>query len=368
MNRRIRTVARVTFIVAFVVVVLGAFVRLSHAGLGCPDWPVCYGKLTWPNEASEIAQANMDFPERPVEYEKAWKEQVHRLLASLLGLLILSLAWMAAPIGKRRWVAASAAAVTAGTFAYVAGWPTVSALTSGTGLLVVLVCWFMWSQHRLARFCFALFGVVVVQAMLGMWTVTWKLLPLVVTLHLMGGMLTLSLLFWLATRPLSRSDAFSTRKPTPTVLIAAIVVVVSQIALGGWVSSNYAAVACPDFPTCQLEWVPKADYVEGFTLFREIGVDYEGGELDHDARVAIHFTHRIGAIFATVFVLMAAIFLWMRRYKPMAVWLIAVLSAQIALGIGNVVLGLPLAVAVAHNAVAALLLLSLLWAVRRTTL
>lgn len=368
MNQRIRTVARVAFIVAFVVVVLGAFVRLSHAGLGCPDWPVCYGKLTWPNEASEIAQANLEFPERPVEYDKAWKEQVHRLLASILGLLILSLAWMSAPIGKRRWVVASAAAVTAGTFAYVAGWPTVSAMASGLGLLTVVICWFMWQQYGLARYCFALFGVVVIQAMLGMWTVTWKLLPLVVTLHLMGGMLTLSLLFWLATRPLTESDTSPPRKSVPTALTAAIVVLVCQIALGGWVSSNYAAVACPDFPTCQLEWVPQADYAEGFTLFREIGVDYEGGELDHDARVAIHFTHRVGAIVATIFVLLAALSLWGRHHKRLAVWLAAVLSAQIALGIGNVVLGLPLAVAVAHNAVAALLLLSLLWAIRRTTL
>ena len=331
MSRRLRQVAWAATILAFCVVIFGAYVRLTHAGLGCPDWPVCYGQITWPDAPQEIAEANAAFPERPVEVGKAWREQVHRMLAGVLGILILAAALMAAPKGRRVVVGLSAGFAAAGTFLYIGGLHTASAVASGLALLTAAYGAVRWTDHPLARLTIGILGVVILQAMLGMWTVTWKLLPLVVTAHLLGGMLTLSLLYWLASRP-DRPDPVR----APLVLKAALVVLVAQIALGGWVSTNYAAVACPDFPTCQNDWWPTADYAEGFTLIREIGVDYEGGELDHDARVAIHFVHRLGAIVASAVILLAAFGMW-RRGQPIVAGAIGLLlAAQITFGISNV--------------------------------
>ena len=310
-------------ILALCVVVLGAYVRLSDAGLGCPDWPGCYGRLAVPAAPEHVAAAEQAFPDRPVEAAKAWKEMVHRYLAATLGLLIVVMAAIALRHRQRP------------------GQPVVLPL-----FLVALV---------------------VFQGVLGMWTVTLLLKPLVVMGHLLGGMATLSLLWWTWLR--YRAPRISTGMPAAAAprlrswALAALVLVVVQIALGGWTSSNYAALACTEFPTCHGgEWWPAMDFREGFVLWRGIGINYEYGVLEHPARAAIHMTHRIGALVVALVVGVLSIRLLAQRAAPLrgTGWLLAtVLLVQLGLGIANVVFGLPLPVAVAHNGVAALLLLSL---------
>jgi len=319
MNSALHRLAMIAAFVAFVVIVLGAFVRLSDAGLGCPDWPGCYGQLSWPAETEEVQQANQAFPERPVETGKAWKEMVHRYLAGALVLLVLAiniLAWKSREQGSVRGLAA---------------------------ILLVLILF---------------------QAALGMWTVTLKLLPIVVMGHLMGGLATFSLLLWLAwsTSAGARSSAGETYRRMRAVILLALAVLVVQLALGGWTSANYSALACPDFPACQGQMWPDANYREGFVLWREIGVDYEGGILDLRSRVAIHMAHRIGALIS--FILIGALAIRLIRQPPArrdGVVLGVLLLAQVTLGIQNVLLHLPLANAVAHNGVGALLLAMMLW-------
>lgn len=303
---------------ALLVIVFGAFVRLSNAGLSCPDWPTCYGKLTWPTQAHEIAHADAAFPQRPFEADKAWREQVHRILVGVLSLL---------------------------TFA-LAGW-----------------AW--WRRRELGRLAFvpcAAAGFIFFQAALGMWTVTWKLLPLVVTSHLVGGMAMFALLAYTALRLTVHASAPADTATLRRMTIAGIVLVAIQIALGGWTSSNYAALACgTDFPTCLRQWWPPTDFHQAFILLRHIGVDYEGGILDGPARTAIQLVHRIGALVVFAHVLPLAI--RAARMPSLRGYGIAVgglLIAQVGLGVSNVVFGLPLAVAAAHNLGAALLLFSLL--------
>ena len=303
---------------ALVVIVFGAFVRLSNAGLSCPDWPTCYGKLTWPTQAHEVASANAAFPQRPVEADKAWREQVHRMLVGVLSMLTLALgAWAFA---RRR------------------------------------------ELRRLALVPCAAIAVIVFQALLGMWTVTLKLLPLVVTAHLLGGLALFALLGYTALRltvtPMGNVDNAALRR----LVLAGVGLLAVQIALGGWTSSNYAALACgTDFPGCLGQWAPPADFRNGFVLWRGVGVDYEGGVLDAPARTAIQLAHRAGALVVFVFVLtLAAVAARRREARALGVALGAAVLLQAALGIGNVVLGLPLPVAIAHNGVAALLLFLLL--------
>ncbi len=306
-----RKLAITATVLTFVVIMLGAFVRLSHAGLGCPDWPGCYGHLDWPVQAHEIERANANYPDRPVEPEKAWKEMVHRYLAGTLGLLILAL---------------------------------------------VIVNFRRPPEQRQTPLVLALAGLIVFQALLGMWTVTLLLKPLVVTSHLLGGMLTLSLLTWLVIR-LGGPDKRTLRDPGLLGRLALLAILL-QIALGGWTSANYAALACPDFPRCQQQWIPETDFSEAFVLWRGLGIDYEGGVLDTPARTAIHFTHRLGAV--VVLLVTGWLGLRMLRGEPAqrrwGVFLLLALGLQWSLGIANVVMGLPLWVAVLHNGGAALLL------------
>ncbi|MCX7628487.1 MAG: COX15/CtaA family protein [Methylophilaceae bacterium] len=303
--------ALVAACLAFCVVVLGAYVRLSDAGLSCPDWPGCYGHLMVPH--SEAAQAA--FPDKPLDPHKAWKEMAHRYLAGTLGLLILVIC-ITAWLGRGR----------------LAGSPLLPSL------LLVLV---------------------VFQAALGMWTVTLLLKPVIVTLHLLGGMATLGVLVWLVARcqpfelhPVSRS----LRIGVP----AGLLLLVCQIALGGWTSSNYAALACADFPTCQGQWWPEMDFVNGFHLVRELGVGADGSPLPLAALSAIHMVHRLGALVILLYLgWLASALLKVSGMRPWGWILLGLLLVQIGLGIGNVLLGLPLPLAVAHNAGAALLLSAL---------
>ncbi len=306
-------------ILAVIVVVLGAFTRLVDAGLGCPDWPGCYGHLTWPGTHEEVTQAQARFPESPVEHDKTWPEMVHRYFAGTLGLLILAIAILSVRLQNR-------------------------AAPPPLKLPIALVI------------------MVVVQAAFGMWTVTLKLWPQVVTAHLLGGFATLSLLWLLVQRSggfhWSRSRVHSLR---PLALVA-LVLVVAQIALGGWTSSNYAALACPDLPSCHGRWWPKADFAQGFNIFQHVGPNYLGGLLDNHARTAIHLSHRVGAVVVSIVLVGLSVALLRTRYAPAQRWagvLFGVLALQVALGVSNVWWALPLPVAVAHNAVGAMLLLVL---------
>jgi cytochrome c oxidase assembly protein subunit 15 len=312
--------ARVGVVLALVVVTMGAWVRLTDAGLGCPDWPGCYGRFIVSHEIAADPDAATLLADRPLEVGKAWREMIHRFAASTLGLVCLALAGIA--IVRRR----------------VPGQPLV--------LPLVLV------------------PLVVVQGLLGMWTVTLQLLPLVVVLHLAGGLSVLGCLFWLARRHSKRIAALPSLR---TLGLVAVLALSLQIFLGGWTSSNYAALACPDFPTCQTQWWPQiADFSVGFDLFHEIGPDYQGGVLDHPARVAIHFTHRLGAILATILIGLFAVRLWRQpEGGPAAALVVGALLLQLGLGMSIVLFSVPLSIAVAHNGGAAILLLAVLNANQR---
>jgi cytochrome c oxidase assembly protein subunit 15 len=297
-----------------VVVVMGAWVRLSAAGLGCPDWPGCYGHVTAGAAGENLERISQAFPERPFEYQKAVKEMIHRYFASTLGFLCLVLAAIAIVNRKH------------------AGQPVI--------LPIFLV------------------GLVIFQGLLGMWTVTLLLKPLIVTLHLLGGLSTLSVLAWLA---MSHHVSNSAPRRLHSLAIASLLVLGLQITLGGWTSSNYAALACPDFPTCQNSYWPQMDVKDAFVLWRGLGIDYEGGVLDHPARVAIHFVHRLGAIVTAFLLGFTAFAAWrtgIPAVKTAGALIGGVLIAQLILGPMMVMQALPLSLATAHNGVAALLLLA----------
>lgn len=315
---------KLALVLTLVVVVLGAFVRLSDAGLGCPDWPGCYGLLDVPETHSEISEANQAYPERPVEPAKAWKEMIHRYAASTLGFIIL---------------------------------------------IMSILAWWRKRTHPDQPVWAPTFLVLMVifQGLLGMWTVTLLLKPLVVSAHLMGGLTVLSLLWWILMRqgnyfaPSSISNAWALRRYTSF----ALVVVIVQIALGAWTSTNYAATACADFPTCQGAWLPaNMDFAEAFVLWRGLGVNYEFGVLDTAARTAIHYTHRLGAIATTLVLLFLAMRLISgerdQNLKALGGMLIFALGLQLGIGIFMVELQFPLVVATAHNAGAAVLLMTTL--------
>ncbi len=323
-----RKLALAAVLLGFGVVVLGAYVRLTAAGLGCPDWPGCYGHLT-PLGAEESLADGAVLPGTPLDVDKAWHEMMHRYAASTLVLLIV----------------------------------LITALALAT-------------RHESAtrsRYAAALFGIVVVQAALGMLTVTWQLKPLIVTLHLIFGLTTLGLLWWLWLS-LREEDAeqapAAVRSPgrwARRLAFLALACLALQIALGGWTSSNYAATACPDFPTCQGSWWPAMDFRDAFVLWHAPRIDYQGGVLANPARMAIHFTHRLGAFVTACALLAAALAVLrnraLRAARPCrlaAAAVLVALAAQLSIGISMVLRGFPLTLATAHNAGAALTLLAVL--------
>jgi len=313
-----RTLVLCAVALTFIVIVAGAYVRLEDAGLGCPDWPGCYGQLIGvPDEAHEVASAEHAFPGKTVDTGRAWKEMFHRYLAGTLGLLILAIAVIAwlkrGEIGRPPWLAT---------------------------LLVV---------------------VVVFQATLGMWTVTMLLKPAIVALHLLGGMATFALLLWLALREINP-------QPAPAVVaravrpwaIAGTAVLAMQIALGGWVSANYAALACIDFPVCHGQWLPEMDFANAFHVLRELGVTVAGAPLGQEALNAIHWSHRLGALVTLLVVGVIAVrALRAPALRAQGAAIALLLIIQAGLGVANVLLHLPLVLAAAHNAGAALLLAAL---------
>lgn len=357
--RNFHRLAWLAVVLALGVIVFGAFVRLSHAGLSCPDWPTCYGQAAWPTEPHHGAD-HAATAIRPVEVHKAWREQFHRMIAGALGVITLVLALWAAR--RRRFglaqVAGASALVALAIPLYMGGWyVTASALALIAEAVLLWAAW-RWSNADISRAAALTLAVIIFQALLGMWTVTWLLKPIVVMAHLMGGLLTLSLLLWMAWRatnlPIRLADAPRLRK----LLIGGLVLLGVQIALGGWTSANYAALACgTDFPTCVGQWWPPTDFREGFVLWRGIGVDYEGGILDGASRIAIQMAHRMMAVVVFVYLLWLAIKLArMPGVRGWASLLGALTLVQVALGIANVKLALPLWTAVMHNAGAVALL------------
>ena len=330
----IRRLALAGVLLGLGVVVLGAWVRLTDAGLGCPDWPTCYGHVT-PAGAAANADLQAQLPNGVFDSGKAWREMIHRYAATSLGLIIVVI----------------------------------------TALAIV------YRRQRRVRpgFAIALLGTVMFQGALGAFTVWWLVKPLVVTLHLLGGLTTVALLYWLwlSLRRSSRivsvtaGSARTTRLNGARWMAAlALIAVGCQIALGGWTSSNYAATACPDLPTCQAQWWPAdMDYASAFVLWRDLNVNYTGGVLEHAARVAIHFTHRLGAVLLTAVLLTTAWFTL--RHAPTTLvrnggrWLLAALAVQLLVGAMMVWRGFPLVLATAHNAGAALLLIAILTLNRR---
>ncbi|GAP65339.1 cytochrome oxidase assembly protein [Mizugakiibacter sediminis] len=357
---------------AFCVIVFGAFVRLSNAGLSCPDWPTCYGQATWPTHAHEIARANEAFPTRPVEAGKPWREQFHRMIAGTLGVLVLTLALVAVwrRPRARALVLLAAAAAALGVGLYMGGRHAASALLSAAAIGLPLAVALRLPRAAPWRLAVVALAVIIFQAMLGMWTVTLLLKPIVVMGHLLGGLTTFALLAYAALR-LSRVGADGEEFARLRRFVAlGVVLLAGQIALGGWTSANYAALACgyggSAFPHCLGQWWPATDFRQGFVLWREIGVNYEGGVLDLPARTAIQLAHRLGALVVFCYLGWLAHRAARAGLRGYGVALGAALLAQVALGIGNVTLGLPLPVATAHNAVAALLLFALLALLART--
>ncbi|NII56161.1 COX15/CtaA family protein [Luteibacter sp. SG786] len=365
----LRTLALLAALFAFCVVMFGAFVRLSNAGLSCPDWPTCYGKATWPGHAQDIARANEAFPDRPYETHKAWREQVHRFLAGSLGVMVLAIAVVAA--WRRRFAVAAVllAAVFAavGVVMYMRGEHVVSSCLSALAIALPLLAAAKLDRPGAWKVGVAVLAVIIFQAMLGMWTVTLLLKPIVVMGHLLGGLATFALLAWAALRwwRVGTPDDRFARLRGPVAL--GIAVLVCQIALGGWTSSNYAALACgTDFPKCLGQWWPQTDFGQAFVLWRGVGVNYEGGVLDMAARSAIQIAHRIGALVTFCYLAWLSHRLARAGLRKVGIAVAVVLVAQVLLGIGNVHLGLPLPVATAHNGVAALLLFTLLAALAST--
>lgn len=388
-NLPLRTLAWIACALAFFLIMYGSFVRLSNAGLSCPDWPTCYGRITWPVKPAAVAKADRAFPDRPVETHKTWREQTHRFAAGTLGLLVLAEALVATFADRRRFALVIVAIVLIGIGIpmYMARNYVTASVLAAIGELLLLGVAFLWRGSGWRRIAVLALAVVCFQALLGMWTVTWLLKPIVVTGHLLGGMATFALLAWVAWRlqwgrsGASRSNPVTQARsakhyPDPGfrlrgAAIVGVVLLACQIFLGGWTSSNYAALACgiggSAFPTCLGQWWPAMDFHQGFILWRGIGVDFQGGILDAAARTAIQMIHRFGAAVVFVYVLWLAHEAGRAGLRGHALALALLLLLQVALGISNVVLGLPLAIAVAHTGGAALLLFALVTLLARSS-
>ncbi|MEO6624158.1 MAG: COX15/CtaA family protein [Burkholderiaceae bacterium] len=327
-----RRLTSLTLFLTFDLVLFGAFTRLTDSGLGCPDWPGCYGSASPLGAQAPISAAQAQLPSGPVTHTKAWIEMVHRYLATAVGALILGLALLAWP---RRGASRSAA-------------PTAWVLPLAT---LVWVC---------------------IQGAFGALTVTMKLFPAIVTLHLLGGVLLLALLVWQFER-LQRVDGALAQVPldgpTRAWLVLGCVVLVLQVALGGWVSTNYAVLACTDFPMCQQSWWPPMRFEEGFALWRPLGLNAQGDHIPFAALTAIHFVHRgfallVLAVLAPLAWKLAAV----DGLRTGAAWLASLLALQLATGLANVVLGWPLLAAVMHSAGAAALVGLLAWMLSRSAM
>jgi cytochrome c oxidase assembly protein subunit 15 len=311
----IKHIVLVSTVLALIVVMLGAYTRLTNAGLGCPDWPGCYGHMVLPGADLNLQKAQAKFPDMPIEKSKAWTEMIHRYLAGTLALFIFLF----------------------------------SIFTLRNRLKGGDMPW---------HIPLVLFLLVVFQAALGMWTVTLKLLPVVVMGHLLGGVLIFSLLSRYNLQ-LSTLNGANLPQWRPWLRLG-FFIVLFQIALGGWVSANYAGISCIGFPTCNGVWVPELNFAKGFNLFSVVGANYQGGLLESEVRASIQFIHRFGALLtATYLLILSALIMKFSTFRPLKIMGIVIalfVLLQFTLGVLNVVYLLPLTIAVAHNGVAALLL------------
>jgi len=356
----------ITLVMVAITIAFGAFVRLSDAGLSCPDWPTCYGRITWPQthmEADQHAASTI----RPLHSDKAWREQVHRFLAGLLGLEVLALALLAH--WKQRLalvhIGSACVLVMSAIVLYMRQGYVASALLAGLAQLLLLQVALVRSHTCLSKLTIFALITVIFQALLGLWTVTWLLKPIVVMGHLLGALVLFALLVWLFWHAIASPILLVEASYLRIILTIGLVLLGLQIALGGWVSANYAALACgggslsPDnFPRCAGQWWPNTqNYRQAFTLWRGIGVDYEGGILDAGSRIAIQMAHRIMALLLASYVLWLAFTL--ARVPGLRTWalgLALLLGIQLTLGILNIKLALPLPIAVLHNSGAVALL------------
>jgi cytochrome c oxidase assembly protein subunit 15 len=368
----LRGLSLLAAVFALGLVMFGAFVRLSNAGLSCPDWPTCYGQATWPQHAQAVAKADAAFPERPYEAHKAWREQVHRFLAGTLGVLVLVLALLASWRRRGAQLAIVVAAVFAsvGVGLYISGEHWWSSLLAACAIALPLFAAISLRRPGAWRISVLALAVIIFQAMLGMWTVTLLLKPIVVMGHLLGGMTTFALLAYAALRFAGIGAPDDRLTDLRRLVVIGVVLLFCQIALGGWTSANYAALACGygpgSFPQCLNQWAPPTDFHQGFVLWRGIGVNYEGGVLDMAARSAIQLVHRFGALVVFCYLGWLSHKLVRRGLRAFGIAIAVALVSQVLLGISNVYFGLPLAVATAHNGVAALLLFTLLATLART--
>lgn len=323
--RRLRALTVLTLFLTFDLVLLGAFTRLTDSGLGCPDWPGCYGQSSPLGAVTQISAAHTAMPSGPVSHGKAWIEMLHRYLATVAGVLIIVLTvshWR----GRRQLAVQGS-----------------------------LSPW--WATATLVWVC--------VQGAFGALTVTMKLFPAIVTLHLLGGFVLLALLTLQAvpfTQAQQRLNAAPVSRAMRGLTWLVLTLVILQVALGGWVSTNYAVLACTQFPQCQGSWWPLMDFAQGFDLWRELGMTGEGKFLGFQALTAIHYTHRLFAYLVLVAVGALAWQLWrIAALRLAAGILLALVLVQFATGISNVLLDWPLLAAVPHSGGAAALVGALVW-------
>ena len=334
--QRLRTLTWVTLFLTFDLVIFGAFTRLTDSGLGCPDWPGCYGHASPLGATTQINAAQAALPSGPVTHPKAWIEMIHRYLATGVGVLILTLAitsWL-----ERRRSQHRGSVPTQGAANPVGG---------------DISPW--WATFTLLWVC--------LQGAFGALTVTMKLFPAIVTLHLLGGMVLLALLKVQSVR-YAQAQGERPLAPLQPATLAWIFITFAllwlQIALGGWVSTNYAVLACTDFPACQNSLWPAMNFREGFTLWRELGAGRNGGNISFQALTAIHYVHRLTAYVVFAAMLVVAFKLYKTQaLRSSAVWLASLALLQVATGLGNVLLGWPLAAAVMHTGGAAALVVVL---------
>ena len=331
MAQRLRLLTLLTLFLTFDLVLFGAFTRLSDSGLGCPDWPGCYGSATPLGAQQHIEAAQSAMPTGPVTHAKAWIEMVHRYLATGVGVLILTLTLLT-------WLACR---------------KTRCSAHCGHCQRCLLSPW--WPTATLVWVC--------LQGAFGALTVTMKLFPLIVTLHLLGGLVLLALLRAQSVRYAqvqghAMATVLSTRVRRFALLVFALLWL--QIALGGWVSTNYAVLACTDFPRCQQSLWPAMDFRQGFALWRELGVGVDGARISLAALTAIHYAHRLAAYGVVLALLVLSCLLHGRPvFRQQARWLAGVTLLQLATGLGNVVLGWPLLAALMHTGGAAALVVVL---------
>lgn len=312
---RYRKLVFATWFLTLDLIMFGAFVRLTDSGLGCPDWPGCYGKVTPLGASKHIETAFEAMPYGAVSTSKAWIEMIHRYVGSILGMMIIGIVWLAWRYRRE-----------------LGNTPRLAVVT------LVAVC---------------------IQGAFGAWTVTHQLMPVIVTAHLLGGMILLALMTWLAAREKTHAPIAAQTTRWRPWLVGGLLLLFAQIALGGWVSTNYAALACMDFPTCHGQWLPPMDFEGGYSLFRGLGLLPSGEMISQDALTAIHWVHRNFAFLVFGYL---AILGWKMLSQPglrgPARLLLGLLAAQLATGLTTIFFQWPLLVAVLHNGGAAGLVLA----------